>query len=281
MDRKQLKDKHSITPSSIVHYNSSHQFRNSFRSMSAMRECNTLCDVVFNADGEKIYAHRVVLSSLSPYFKAMFTSAMTESTQREIVINGIDAKTLKSIVEYAYTATIEITEDNVQLLLPAASILQFEEIRRVCCGFLRHRLNIENCLGVKTFAGFHGCTQLESAAAMFSQSHFSEVCKKEEFLCFSADQLKELLSSDHLNVATEFEVFQALIYWVQENKEERQKYVADLIGQIRLPLLTVKELLQDVGKISLILDDPKCVEMLLLAVEHHLLPSMAKVCVHV
>ncbi len=261
-----------------LQFNSNYQFVGSFKAMSAMRKSRELCDVVLIVDGEPIHAHRIVLSSLSPYFKAMFTGDMAESKQREITINGIDADTLESIVDYAYTANIKITEDNVQLLLPAASILQFEEIRQVCSDFMLHRLSTDNCLGVRIFAEIHGCPHLESAASVFSQSHFPEVSKKEEFLNFTVDQLKELMSKDQLNVQSEFEVFEALMNWIEQDKESRQKYIADLVNQVRLPLLSVKELLQDVGKNPLVLGDSKCVELLLGAVEHHLLPSAIKVC---
>ncbi len=261
-----------------LQFNSNYQFVGSFKAMSAMRKSRELCDVVLIVDGEQIHAHRIVLSSLSPYFKAMFTGDMAESKQREITINGIDADTLESIVDYAYTANIKITEDNVQLLLPAASILQFEEIRQVCSDFMLHRLSTDNCLGVRIFAEIHGCPHLESAASVFSQSHFPEVSKKEEFLNFTVDQLKELMSKDQLNVQSEFEVFEALMNWIEQDKESRQKYIADLVNQVRLPLLSVKELLQDVGKNPLVLGDSKCVELLLGAVEHHLLPSAIKVC---
>ena len=263
-----------------LQFNSNHQFGVSFKAMTAMRKSRDLCDVVLIVDGVQVHAHRIVLSSLSPYFKAMFTGDMAESKQREITINGIDAETLESIIDYAYTANIKITEDNVQLLLPAASILQFEEIRQVCSNFMLHRLSTENCLGVRVFAEIHGCSQLESAASVFSQSHFPEVSKKDEFLTCTVEQLKELVAKDQLNVEGEFEVFEALINWIEQDKENRQKHISDLVRQVRLPLLSVKELLQDVGKNPLVLGDSKCVELLLGAVEAHLLPTCAiKVCV--
>ena len=272
-------EKRTESSPGVLHYHSNAQFPEAFKEMTAMRDSKDLCDVTFLVDGEKIYAHRVVLSSLSPYFKAMFTGDMAESKQKEITLNGIDANTLASLINYAYTANINITEDNVQLLLPAASILQFEEIRQVCSNFMQQRLTSDNCIGVRTFAEIHGCSRLESAASVFSQSHFTEVCQKDEFFQFTADQLKEMLAKDQLNTKSEFEVFQAAMSWIEQEKEERKQHLSDLMSQIRLPLLSAKELLQDVGKHPLVLGDPKCVRMLLEAVQFHMLPgSVEKVC---
>lgn len=52
-----------------------------------------LSDVVLNVGSrEPIYAHRVVLSACSPYFRAMFTGELAESRQTEITIRDIDVR---------------------------------------------------------------------------------------------------------------------------------------------------------------------------------------------
>lgn len=64
-----------------------------------------------------------------------------------------------------------------------------------------------------------------------------QVCKNQEFYQLSADQLADLLKSDDLNVTSEQDVFHALMAWVQHEPASREKYVSDLLGLIRLPLL--------------------------------------------
>lgn len=46
---------------------------------------------------------RLVLSAVSDYFAAMFTSDVREAKQEEIKMEGVDPEALKSLVQFAYT----------------------------------------------------------------------------------------------------------------------------------------------------------------------------------
>lgn len=75
---------------------------------------NLLCDVILCAEGVETPAHKTVLASCSPYFYAMFTS-FTESKAEKITLQGIDGNALLLLVDYVYSAEIQVTEDNVQV----------------------------------------------------------------------------------------------------------------------------------------------------------------------
>ncbi len=257
----------------IMRFHSESQFRGAFLEMNALRESGQLCDVSLEVEGETILAHRLVLASLSPYFRAMFTGEMAESKKKVIAINGVDASSLRTLVEYAYTATIKISESNVQAILPAASALQFEEVKRACSEFLKRQLDADNCLGIKLFAEVHCCQELQSAATNYSSHYFSQVHRKDEYLKLSFDDLKFYLSSDQLNVSSEFEVYEAAIVWLLY-KEERKKYVHEILNLVRLPLLDAEQLLTKVGQNSMIVADQRCVKMLLDALQTQVLPEL-------
>lgn len=57
---------------------------------------------------------------------------------------------------------------SLQVLLPAASLLQLMDVRQVCCNFLRTQLHPTNCLGIRAFADLHACTQLMSQAQAYA-----------------------------------------------------------------------------------------------------------------
>ena len=92
--------------------------------MSILRRSKKLCDVTLIAQEERILAHKIVLAAASPYFKAMFTSGMREEDMSVIPLHGISPCTLSRLVEFAYTAEVNINETNVCYLLPAATMFQ-------------------------------------------------------------------------------------------------------------------------------------------------------------
>ena len=50
-------------------------------------------------------SRRLVLSSVSDYFAAMFTSDVLEAKQEEVKMEGVDPDALWMLVQYAYTGT--------------------------------------------------------------------------------------------------------------------------------------------------------------------------------
>ncbi|XP_016059235.1 PREDICTED: kelch-like protein 3 [Miniopterus natalensis] len=243
-----------------------------FKVMNELRSKQLLCDVMIVAEDVEIEAHRVVLAACSPYFCAMFTGDMSESKAKKIEIKDVDGRTLSKLIDYIYTAEIEVTEENVQVLLPAASLLQLMDVRQNCCDFLQSQLHPTNCLGIRAFADVHTCTDLLQQANAYAEQHFPEVMLGEEFLSLSLDQVCNLISSDKLTVSSEEKVFEAVISWINYEKETRLEYMAKLMEHVRLPLLPRDYLVQTVEEEALIKNNNTCKDFLIEAMKYHLLP---------
>jgi len=268
-------------PDSVKMHNNAQQFRNdsqskeSFVAMNQLRRDNILCDVILEAGGVETPVHRLVVVSGSPYFMAMFTGKMTESSADRVKLNGIDGKALLQLIEYIYTSMIEVTEDNVQSLLPAANLLQLQFVRESCCSFLQSQLHPSNCLGIRQFADIHSCSDLLTHARSFTEQHFSDVVRGEEFQNLSCQQVCELIDSDQLSVASEEMVYEAVIGWVRTDVTNRSPNMARLLEHVRLPLMPKDYLVKTVTQEYLVNNSDLCKDYLIEAMKYHLLsPDM-------
>ncbi|KYM98569.1 Ring canal kelch like protein [Cyphomyrmex costatus] len=241
-----------------------------------MRKKNLLCDVTLIADGGmEVPAHKMVLAACSPYFYAMFTS-FEERDQQRITLQGVDYSALELLVDYVYSAEVHVTEDNVQVLLPAANLLQLTDVRDACCDFLQAQLHPSNCLGIRAFADLHGCLELLTHADSYIEQHFSEVVDAEEFLTLAPEQVAKLICSDRLMVPSEEKVFECVISWVHHDLEKRQNDLALLMEHVRLPLLSQEYLVQRVEEEPLLKANLQCKDFLIEALKYHLLKGEQK-----
>ncbi|PRD33241.1 UNVERIFIED_CONTAM: Kelch-like protein 18 [Trichonephila clavipes] len=62
----------------------------SFPIFEDIKHLGKLCDVTLKVEDRCFFAHRIILAGTIPYFHAMFTHDMVESTQEIITIKEID-----------------------------------------------------------------------------------------------------------------------------------------------------------------------------------------------
>ncbi|MBN3319478.1 KLHL1 protein, partial [Atractosteus spatula] len=263
---------HMESDSSEEFYQSLHHAEQTFRKMESYLKQQQLCDVILIAGDRKIPAHRLVLSAVSDYFAAMFTSDVCEAKQEEVKMEGIDPSALWDLVQFAYTGCLELKEDNIENLLAAACLLQLSQVVDVCCHFLMKLLHPSNCLGIRAFADAQGCLELMKVA----HEHISHIVARCSMLApkeytHRHNRIASYLHCDDVNVPDEETIFHALMIWVKYDTQ-RCKYLSTLLAYIRLPLLPA-QLLADLENNALFKDDIECQKLILEAMKYHLLPE--------
>ncbi|XP_068614372.1 kelch-like protein 4 [Brachionichthys hirsutus] len=260
------------TNSSDEFFQATNHAEQTFRKMETYLQHKQLCDVLLIAGDRKIPAHRLVLSAVSDYFAAMFTSDVREAKQDEIKMEGVDPEALRSLVHFAYTGVLQLKEETIESLLAASCLLQLSQVIQVCCNFLKKQLHPSNCLGIRSFADAQGCVDLLNVAHNYTMEHFLEVIQNQEFLLLPTAEIIKLLSSDDINVPDEETIFQALMMWVRYDVQHRQQDLGVLLAFIRLPLLP-PQLLADLENNKMFSDDLDCQKLLMEAMKYHLLPE--------
>ena len=196
-----------------------------------------------------------------------------EKSLAEVTIHDVAPLALTLLVDFSYTGELVVSEENVQVLLPASSILQMVSVREACCKFLMRQLHPTNCLGIRNFADTHACKELHKRSHKFALQNFQEVMSTEEFLLLPFQEVDELIASSQLNVDKEEKVFQATIAWVRHEMPERKKFVYKLLRHVHLPLLSREFLMTHVDSEPLVRENPECKELMLEAMRYHLMPE--------
>ena len=244
-----------------------------FCSLDSLRKDRKLCDITLKVGDFTLLSHRVVLAAASPYFNAMFTVDMMESRQDEVTLHGVEFSALDDLINFCYTGRIEISVENVQNLLCASSLLQLASVKQACVEFLHRVLHPHNCLGIRSFADTFSCLDLVDAADVYAMKNFSEVCTSEEFLALSPEALEMLISREELKVRNEQEVFEAVMFWVKKDEDERKDFLPALLKNVRLPLMSPQFLCDVVSSEGLVKNSLTCRDLVDEAKDYLLMPE--------
>lgn len=225
-------------------------------------ENEKLVDCVLKIKDKEFPCHRLVLCACSSYFRSIFLSDMEESKKREIVLEDVEPGVMGLVLKYLYTSKINVTEQNVQDIFAVANLYQIPSIFTVCVSFLQKRLSLSNCLAIFRLGLMLDCPRLAISARNFACERFQLISRDEEFLQLLPSELAAILANDNLNVETEEMVFEALMKWVSQDTQSREKDLPGLLDCVRLRLVSEDYLKEKVEKHKLIAFNPELQEKL-------------------
>lgn len=218
--------------------------------MNKMRNGQHFCDVQLQVGKETFQVHRLVLAASSPYFAALFTGGMKESSKDVVQILGVEAGIFQLLLDFIYTGLVNIAVNNVQELIVAADMLQLTEVVNLCCDFLKGQIDPQNCIGLFQFSEQIACHDLLEFTENYIHVHFLEVHSGEEFLSLTKDQLIKILRSEELSIEDEYQVFLAAMQWILKDLGKRRKHVVEVLDPVRFPLLPSQRLLKYIEGVS-------------------------------
>ncbi|XP_046397884.1 kelch-like protein 10 [Ischnura elegans] len=232
-----------------------------------LRENGQLCDGLVKCTvGNAIFrVHRAIISAVSPYFRALFTNSLNGGNPEvhEVSVDNVPPDALKLILDYAYTGTCAVTQDNVEKLLPVADQFEVLGVIQLCCEFLLQELQPENCLGIFTFAHCYSCIELENTGWEYILRHFMEIVQKSgELVSIDGGLLQKILLDDKLNVSNEEMTFWAVKLWTEGNIDARCQDLPKLLQCIRFGLMKKSFFDDNVMKWNLLGEQEECKLML-------------------
>ncbi|GAB4844119.1 hypothetical protein Ancab_037426 [Ancistrocladus abbreviatus] len=144
-------------------------------------------------------AHKAVVASRSPVFKAMLESEMEESLSGTIKISDVSYEALRAFVNYLYSAEACLDEQMACDLLVLADKYQVKHLKSHCEKFLVSKLNWDTSVTSFAFAHQHNAGLLLDAALSIITDNMDKLTKTEEY--------SQLLHKDPRLVVEIFEAY--------------------------------------------------------------------------
>ncbi len=238
--------------------------------LGALQVDGTLCDIELKAEEQTIPAHKNVLTVSTPYFEAMFTGQFEEKNAHVVEVKGVSFVGLKNVVDYIYTAKIKINAKNIEDILPAAHLLQMEDMVKECKKWMSEKITKTNCFTFLRLAEKYNIETVETAIIEFVLKNFRAVSETKGFADISKEALCRYLSSDFLKTEMEeYTVYKAAKKWITKNKITDNAIVFDIMKNVRFALIPPITLSEQVTADDMIDDNKDCRKLVSEAMKYH------------
>ena len=216
------------------------------KRLNMMRRQDHLCDMTLaTKDGKEFKAHRNVLYAASPFFFKLFQSDMKENRERIVRFEEISGAVMEDVLEFIYTGSVEVTQENSKDLIATANYLLIPGLKNLSGQFLEQQITKSNCISTFYFAEMYQCDELITNTRKFIHANFASVAEMDEFLNLEAKEVERWISSDEISVAVEADVFRIVLKRIEQDKSERKSSFKQLFRHVRLAFLS-RDFLLDV-----------------------------------
>ena len=231
------------------------------KRLNIQRKQGHLCDItLITKDDQELKTHRNILSAASPFFCKLLQSDMKENREGIVRLEEISGSVMEDVLEFIYTGTVEVTEENAEELVVATNYLLVPNLKTISGRFIQQQMCELNCISTFYFAEKYDCEELLNDSKSFIHANFRSVADMNEFLSLEAKEAERWISSDEIVVETEADVFQIAQKWVEHNKGERKAAFEELLRHVRLVFVS-RDYLLNVVTNELVRDNAGCLRL--------------------
>ncbi|XP_011166728.2 BTB/POZ domain-containing protein 1 [Solenopsis invicta] len=211
-----------------------------------------LSDVTFlvgrGAQQQRIPAHKLVLSSGSAVFDAMFNGTLATASS-EIEVPDVEPAAFLAVLLFLYTDEIQIDPETVMTTLYTAKKYAVAALEKHCVDFLKNNLTSDNAFLLLTQARLFDEPQLASVCLDTIDRFTTEAFNADGFTDIDIDTLMIVLERDTLRVR-ESKLFQAVLRWSEAEcvrqqlpvtPENQRLVLGNALSLVRFPLMSKEE----------------------------------------
>jgi len=239
------------------------------------------CEIELVVQGRTISVSEKLLCQHSLYFKQVFQDF--DSDQETIILKHkqvagedlpderqqeplslISFITMTTITEYLCTGILKINDQNIRQLLYASELLKMPAVESQCFTYLKSELTVRNCVKSYLLASAKkSWISLATFIRNFIIVHFDQVKKLGSFYTlFNAEQMKEILRSNDLNIKFEEEIVDVIFTWISVDKESRKFSLPTLLTFVQWELIRTEEYFEKCESEATVQNHDKCKNLL-------------------
>lgn len=219
-------------------------------------------DVWFKFSGERIPAHKLMLTTMSPWMNAMFLGSLREGDEVDMATNEkLTADAFKEFLQFFYMDpdNVKLTMENIEGVIDLAKQSLTEHIFAECEKFLVQTVTTDTmCFGYQ-LALRYGANKLRSICEDEICVNAEKILRSSSFMDFPYEFLQNILQCDAL-ACEEKVIFDACIAWAKAackhnnqdptNAENLRAQLKDSVYQIRFVSMEKEEIANCISSCS-------------------------------
>ncbi|KAL3287512.1 hypothetical protein HHI36_001981 [Cryptolaemus montrouzieri] len=223
---------------------------NTLSALNMMRKNRQFCDVILHVENIEVHAHKAVLASASPYLFELFTTTQDQKRSENCITyklnGGFDKHALEILVDYAYTAKLQVNYKQVKSIFLAANQLKMERVSRICAQHLIKHLSVDNCIEIRSLPGIARNKEFIQHIDAFIAKEFSKVSKLNNVLNLHCIQIEILnQSKEEMSLVNPNSLFRLILVWIQKQITEESLSMNSLLEKSFMLYIAIDNSLQD------------------------------------
>ncbi|ELU09276.1 hypothetical protein CAPTEDRAFT_192496 [Capitella teleta] len=190
--------------------------------------------------------------NLDSHLKA-FMDTLTELQEQEVLTDV----TLILPDHFFYTGDIKLTAENVRDIVAVSEFLCCRHLKAHCEEYLSNTMDCSNFIDFYKLGKLFNLKVLIKTAFDFILSKFQEGISDYDKL--TEDEVVDVVSCDRLNAENEDAVFEAVVHWVNADRDVREEVFPRIASLIRFPFCTQTKLTENVC-CNPLMQKPGCID---------------------
>ena len=150
------------------------------KAMEDARVNDIFTNVILVSGEREFKAHRVILASQSPFFKARFEQRWKRQDDK-VDMSDVDPNVLEAMISFMYTGEVVDMDSISDELLPVSEEYRLSGLKEMCERSLLKKLSTENAVKYLKLATTHNAENLRKESLRFIISNPSSVKKSENW----------------------------------------------------------------------------------------------------